>query len=239
MVLNRNYQKCLLTGGNGLLGSNLIPLFEFKMIELLKPSSCELDITNANQVCEFFSLNPDIDLVVHCAAYTDVKKAESDYVKCNEINVVGTYNIFKECVRKKIKLVFISTDAVFDGDKGQYSPKESLNPISKYAKSKTAAELIVRTYDNSLVIRTSFFGNNFPYDKAFVDQWTTKDYIDIIAPKVFAEVIMRKTGISHIKSKRRTLYDLAKIRKSDVIASELHNYDYGFKLPFDLSLKEK
>lgn len=233
VALTGLYKKCLITGGNGLLGSNLIPLFD---IEVLSPPSRELDITQTGLVNEFFELHPDIDLVIHAAAYTDVKKAEQDFMKCNEINVLGTYNILNQCTRRGIKMIYISTDAVFDGSTGSYSPTDALNPVSKYAKSKTAGELMVRTYDNSLVIRTSFFDKEFPYEKAFTDQWTTKDYIDIMAPKIYSEIKLNKCGVSHVLSLRRTLYELAKIRKPDVLPSKSKEQNYGFDLPTDLSL---
>ena len=233
MGLTGIYGKCLITGGNGLLGSNLIPLFD---IEVLAPSSKELDITNIGLVNEFFELHSDVDLVVHCAAYTDVKRAEQDFMKCNEVNVMGTYNILRQCAKRNIKMIHISTDAVFDGVDGSYSPTDKLNPVSKYAKSKTAAELMVRTYDNSLILRTSFFGKQFPYEKAFTDQWTTKDYIDIMAPKIYSEIKLNKCGVSHVLSLRRTLYELAKIRKPDVLPSKSKDQNYGFDLPTDLSL---
>lgn len=230
-----DFKKCLLTGGSGLLGKNLLPLFAED--NLLYPSSSEMNICDVSAIEHYFISNPDIDLVVHAAAYTDVKAAEKDYVKCNHVNVVGTHNLLSACAARGIKFVFISTDAVFDGSMGMYETTDPLSPVSKYAKSKTAAELLVRTYDNSLIIRTSFFDNHFPYEKAFIDQWTSKDYIDIMAPKIFFEIKSNKKGISHVSSNRRTLYELAKLRKPDVIPCKLEDVDYGFKMPIDLSLK--
>ncbi len=231
------YNKCLLTGASGLLGKNLLPLFPESKV--LTPTSTTLDITSTQQVKEYFQSNPDIDLVVHAAAYTDVKKAETDFMQCHLVNVIGTYNILEHCVQAGIKMVYISTDAVFDGSMGFYHTDDPMSPISKYDKSKTAAELMVRTYENSLIIRTSFFGETFPYDKAFVDQWTSKDYIDIMAPKIFSKINSNKKGISHVSSNRRSLYELALIRKKDVTPCHIRDYDYGFELPKDLSLKQE
>ena len=134
-------------------------------------------------------------------------------------------------------MVFISTDYVFDGEKGNYSIHDSINPISKYAKTKASAELAVRTYDNSLVIRTSFYGHDFPYEKAFVDQWTSKDYIDIIAPKIKEVLHTDITGVIHIGSKKRSVYEIAKQRKSNV--EPVSRSSVNFEVPYDTSFEEE
>lgn len=230
-----DYKKSLLTGGSGLLGKNLIPLFNKDSI--LHPTSKVMDITDPTSVSNYFKDNLNIDCVIHAAAYTDVKKAEMEFIRCNFVNVVGTFNILKECYKRNIKLIYISTDAVFDGSKGNYKVNEPVCPVSKYAKSKTAGELLVRTYNNSLVIRTSFFGNNFPYSKAFIDQWSSKDYIDIIAPKIYSLIKSNKKGIAHVYSKRRSLYELATLRNKDVIPCSIKEFQSSYELPIDLSLK--
>ena len=134
-------------------------------------------------------------------------------------------------------MIFISTDYVFDGEKGNYSINDPINPLSKYAKTKAAAELAVRTYDNSLVIRTSFYGYQFPYEKAFVDQWTSKNYVDMIAPKVLDIIKSDKTGIAHIGFPRKSVYEIALERRKNVepiFRSSIH-----FEVPCDTSFKEE
>ena len=231
----RNFKKCLITGGRGLLGSNLIPFFNKG--EVLNPSSKAMDICEADQVEFFFKQNRDIDLVIHTAAYTDVESSETNFVQCSHVNVVGTFNILKECHRRNAKLVYISTDAVFDGKKGNYTTGDCVNPISNYAKTKTAGELMVRTYRNSLVIRTSFFGLEFPYEHAFEDQWTSKDYIDTMAPKIFETCISNRIGISHVCSDRSSLHELAIQRNPGVKKIKMSDFKIGYELPIDLSLK--
>ena len=141
---------------------------------------------------------------------------EEDIIKACEVNVVGTFNVLKACVEVGKHLVFISTDYVFDGESGPYDTYDPINPLSVYAKSKASAELITRTYKNSTVIRTSFYGHNFPHSSAFVDQWSSKDYVDIIAPKVLECIKSKQTGVFHIGSPRRTIYEIAKKRSPDV-----------------------
>jgi dTDP-4-dehydrorhamnose reductase len=163
-----------------------------------------------------------------------VKKSEIEVIKCMETNVVGTFNIIKSINENNIKLVHISTEHVFDGEKGDYTTNDLINPITKYAKSKAAAEIIATMYSNSLIIRTSFYSHTFPYEKAFTDQWTTKDYIDIIAPKILKLALSDKKGIHHCCSKKRTIYDIAKIRNPNV--KPFSRAEINFPTPKDTSL---
>lgn len=225
--------KILLTGGSGTLGKELIKLFKEKNIFVFSPTSSELNILDPIKCTEWFK-NHKPNLVIHAAAYTDVKASEENYIKSINTNIVGTCNIINCCSLHNAKLVYISTEHVFDGKKGLYTKEDYINPITKYAKSKASAELAVRMYDNSLVIRTSFFSHNFPYDTAFIDQWSSKDYIDIIAPKIFKACLSNKFGILHCGSQRRSLYDIAAIRKKDII--KISREDFKFPILKDTSL---
>lgn len=230
-------ETILITGASGLLGSNLKKLINVNDYKILNPSSSILDIKNYNSVTDYFNKN-NINICIHCAAFKDVMDIENNHIstiRAIDTNVVGTVNLLYSCMKKNIKLVFISTDHVFDGKKGNYDINDALNPLSKYAKTKAAAELVVRVYENSLVIRTSFFDTFFPYDKAFVDQWSTKDYIDIMAPMILKECLSDKKGIVHVASSRKSLYDLAIERKKDVLKISVK--DINFKVPIDTSLK--
>lgn len=215
----------LITGATGILGKNLLPLFEKTNNLIYFPTSKEINILNFEILKKYIYEN-NINLIIHCAAYTDVKKSEEEINKCIDINIIGTCNIVKACNEKKIKLIYISTEHVFDGNKGFYTTDDCINPIGKYAKSKAAGELTARMYNNSLIIRTSFFPENFPYEKAFTDQWSSKDYIDIIAPKIFKACLSNKTGIVHCVSSRRTIYEIAKERKPDVVQIKRENLNF-------------
>ena len=149
------------------------------------------------------------------------------------MNVVGTANVVYACRLYGVRLVYISTDYVFDGRRGQYSPDDAINPTNKYAMTKAAGEYIVRTYDSSLVIRTSFCERVFPYEKAFIDQYTSRDYIDIISPLILKEASSNKVGIIHVGTGRKSVYKLAKQRKSDVGILKIS--DVNFTVPADTS----
>ena len=222
-----------LTGGSGTLGTELIKKSDDFNIRFVAPTTDMCDITKFDEVIKSIGSFKG-KIVLHAAAMTNVKQIESNPMKSIEVNVCGTINIIKACQELNKKLVFVSTDYVFDGEKGNYKTNDPINPISKYAKTKAAAELLVRTVDNSLIIRTSFFGYSFPYDKAAFDQWSTKDYVDIIAPMVLKEAKSNKTGIVHVGTDRSSTFEKASRRKVNVEKVSLG--DINFKIPRDVSL---
>jgi len=229
-----NFTNIFLTGGSGTLGSELIKISKAHEVEFITPASKYCDITKPYQIHNYIKASGDCDTVVHSAAITDVKAIENDPSPAWEVNVLGTLNVLRSCKYFGKKLVFISTDYVFDGEKGNYTIDDPINPLSKYAKTKAAAELLVRTYDNSLIIRTSFFGYDFPYEAAFVDQWSSKDYVDIIAPKVMDEILSDKRGIVHVGQRRRTIYDIASDRKENI--KKISRKEVGNYIPKDTSI---
>jgi dTDP-4-dehydrorhamnose reductase len=232
MKKNNEY---LLTGGTGTLGKELIKIFNTQGVSFVAPSSAECNVLNEKDV-DFYVKNSE--QIIHAAAKTDVKRIEKNPEAAIDTNVTGTTNVLKACMKYNKKIIFISTDHVFDGKKGNYSIFDYINPISKYAKTKAAAEMLVRTYENHMIIRTSFFDHTFPYENAFVNQWSSKDYIDIIAPKIFNAIISNKQGIVHIGSQRRTLYDIALSRDNDREVKKAYREEYklGVFLAKDYSL---
>lgn len=227
-------KKVLLTGGTGKLGTFIKNNIN-KNYEIISPTSSEMNLLDREKINFIFNKNKP-DIVLHCAAFTDVKNAEVNYLKAINVNVVGTLNVLEPSVKNKIDFIYISTDAVFDGKDGNYKPSDCLNPQNKYSKTKAAAELMVRTYEKSVTIRTSFFEHHFPYDIAFYDQYTSKDYLDIIGPKILNTIYNYQYGIYHIGSKRRSVLQIAQERKKDVIAESKNNFK--FKITSDSSFDE-
>jgi dTDP-4-dehydrorhamnose reductase len=207
--------RVFLTGGSGTLGTELRKIADKYNIDLVCPTSKECNILDQSQVFEKIK-DSNCDTVIHAAAATDVPGLQSDPLLAAETNTIGTYNVLRVCVELGLRMVFISTDYVFDGESGNYTTDSPINPLSVYAKSKAAGELLVRSCNNTMVIRTSFFGKDFPHPMAFEDQWSSKDYVDIIAPKILDCITGNSSGIFHVGSSRRTIYDIAKTRRPDV-----------------------
>lgn len=156
----------LVTGANGQLGYDVIKELEKRNIECIGTSREEFDITNNKEVFNYIThLKPKC--VIHCAAYTAVDKAEDEIEICNKVNVDGTESIAKACKIIDAKMIYISSDYVFDGTGNK--PREideTANPLSVYGKSKYEGELKVKEILNKyFIVRTSWVfgynGNNF------------------------------------------------------------------------------
>ena len=158
--------KVLVTGANGMLGQDLCPILEDNGYEVVETDVNTLDITNIEQVKTVLNKEKP-DIVVHCAAYTNVDKAEEDLKTAELINVTGTENVAEICGKSGITLIYISTDYVFDGTKNSpYTPEDMPNPINNYGITKYEGEEAVRSLcEKYYVARTSWLyghhGKNF------------------------------------------------------------------------------
>ncbi len=158
--------KVLVTGANGMLGTDLCKLLHENNLMVIKTDVDTLDITDEENVSNYFALEKP-NFVIHCAAYTNVDKAEDDYEKAHLINAIGTKNIAKACNNISAKLIYISTDYVFDGTKNTpYLTTDKTNPINNYGRTKLEGEQSVQKYaKNYYITRTSWLyghdGKNF------------------------------------------------------------------------------
>ncbi len=226
-----NQQKTIFTGGSGLLGT----AFRKLLPEIDYPTSAEFNITDYEQMKAY--VGPDgFDLMIHCAAFTSPPQIDKDPAKAIEVNIVGTSNIVKLCIEFDARLIYICTDYVFKGDKGNYKEDDSVYPVNKYAWSKLGGECAVRLYDKSLIIRTTFGPNVFPYEKAFVDQWTSRESVSVIAGKICKLIDKDITGVVHVGGPRRTVFEFAKSLDETRDIQELSVSDVNFVVPVDTSL---
>jgi dTDP-4-dehydrorhamnose reductase len=159
--------RILVTGSNGQLGSEIRELTKNDVTNVyFYTDVTELDITNKSAVNTFIE-NHQIDIVVNCAAYTQVDKAEDDEKTAFLINATAPGNLAESCKKYEVTLFHISTDYVFDGSNNvPYIETQSTSPLGIYGRSKLKGEeLIQKSGCNYLIIRTSWlyssFGHNF------------------------------------------------------------------------------
>lgn len=166
MRQKNNRMKILVTGANGMLGQDLCPILEDNGFEVFKTDIHNLDIIDIES-CEKTISEIQPQFVIHCAAYTNVDKAEEELDIARKINVQGTENIAKICSKYNIKLVYISTDYIFDGKKTTpYTTHDKPNPINHYGLTKLQGENIIKNICQKFyIIRTSWLyghhGKNF------------------------------------------------------------------------------
>lgn len=155
--------RYLITGSDGQLGRELQRRLEGQ--EFLATNINNLDVTNQEETLRVIT-NYTPDVVIHGAAYTNVDNAEVNLDLAYQINAIGTQNVAVACLKCNAKMVYVSTDYVFDGALGRpYNEFDQTNPQSIYGKSKLAGEILAKQIVNKLFItRTAWLygdGNNF------------------------------------------------------------------------------
>ena len=179
--------RILVTGVKGQLGHDV-------MNELAKRGHTgigvdveEMDITDAKKVNEVIRAS-EVEAVIHCAAYTAVDAAEDQVELCRKINAEGTENIAKVCKELDIKMMYISTDYVFDGEGTRpWEPDDERHPLNVYGLTKYEGELAVEKYlDKFFTIRIAWvFGvNGKNFIKTMLKLSETHDELNVVDDQI-------------------------------------------------------
>jgi dTDP-4-dehydrorhamnose reductase len=178
----------LVTGAAGQLGQSLQHIAQdYNDCQFIFASSKDLDITNQNQVNQFFK-NNKVDFCINAAAYTAVDKAESEIDIAEAVNISGPRNLAQACKKHNTKLIHISTDFVFDGTASKpYLETDETNPLGVYGVTKLKGELAVMfNMSDYFIIRTSWvysqFGTNFM--KTMLRLASERDSLNIVSDQI-------------------------------------------------------
>lgn len=212
----------LITGANGQLGYDLQKILKKENKDFISTDYKELDITNIAEIRNFVK-GKEIKLIINCAAYNNVDKAEEESELCYKLNAYAPRDL--AIISKEIGAEYItySTDFVFDGNKkSPYTEEDTPNPLSAYSQSKALGEkLVLEVYDKSFVIRTSWvFGianNNF--NKQVIHWSKEKDELFIVDDQVSSPTYsydLALYSLKLLKTKKYGLYHLS----NDGIASK-------------------
>lgn len=205
--------KVLVTGANGQLGYDVVKELQKQNIECYGASRQDFDIVDF-EATENFIKNYIPDAVIHCAAYTAVDKAEDEQGLCYLVNASAPENIAEICKKINAKMLYISTDYVFDGIKdGFYEVDDKPNPINVYGKTKLLGEQAVqRILNKYFIVRISWVfgehGNNFVKTmlrlgkerkeiSVVADQYGSPTYTADLAPLLVKMIQTEKYGIYH------------------------------------------
>jgi len=233
--LDAHKKKLLVTGASGLLGSKIVELSknDYEVTPLhntrpLHPNSLKLDITNTNEVSNLFhKLKPNI--LIHTASETNVDKCETEKEHAWKTNVEGTHEIALACSKSRTKLIYISTDYVFDGKKGNYNEKDKPNPINYYGVTKLEGENKVTSQcQNYAILRTSVLYGWHPWKQNFAtwvinmlkqnkeitvveDHYNTPTLADNLAQIVIESVQKNLQGLYHASGNEKiSRYEFAR-----------------------------
>ncbi len=219
--------RLLVTGANGQLGHDVVLKAKSKGHEVIAVDINLLDITDETAVLSFMKLNKP-DVVIHCAAYTAVDRAESDRENAWRVNVEGTKNIALACKSVNGKLVYISTDYVFDGKTSEpHMVEEDKTPINYYGLTKYEGECqVLDLLDKYFILRISWVfginGKNFvktmrdlgkKFEELTVvnDQVGSPTYTVDLADLLLEMIITEKYGVYHASNEGScTWYEFAK-----------------------------
>ncbi|QHW31539.1 dTDP-4-dehydrorhamnose reductase [Paenibacillus rhizovicinus] len=188
--------RLLVTGANGQLGQELVHLSNDR-VHIVGFGRDQLDITDLARCREVLGeVKPDG--VVHAAAYTAVDKAESEPEKAYRVNALGTRNLAIAAEELGIKLLYVSTDYVFDGrGTAPYDEYDNTNPQSVYGKSKRAGEVLLQSLSSRwFIVRTSWvygkYGNNFV--KTMLKLAGERDSLTVVADQIGSPTFTRDLG---------------------------------------------
>lgn len=180
---DEEYMKVLVTGVKGQLGYDVVNELKKRGIEAVGVDVREMDITDAAAV-ESVIRAAAPNAVIHCAAYTAVDAAEENEEVCRKVNADGTRNIAKVCKDLDIKMIYISTDYVFDGQgERPWEPEDKQNPKSVYGQTKYEGELAVQELlEKYFIVRIAWvFGiNGKNFVKTMLKLAETRDTLTVV-----------------------------------------------------------
>lgn len=222
--------RIVVTGGSGMLGHNLMRLarrehevwgsFHTHRVEIPGCSMFSMDLRDEKESkSQLKSIRPDV--VIHTAGLTDVDECERRPEAARTINGRGTRILAEGAEEVKARFVYISTDYVFDGEKGDYSEEDAPGPVNRYGESKLLGEEWVRRCcSGALILRTTMFGLKIPPRKGlmetlvealrsghpllrFTDQYFTPLYTGYFSELILRLVSLGARGLFHVGAKAK------------------------------------
>ncbi|GMQ82977.1 MAG: dTDP-4-dehydrorhamnose reductase [Rhodothermia bacterium] len=256
------YQRVLVTGANGLLGQELVHQMssrpDYDVLATAREDepkfsggSCgyvPLDVTDEKDVSSVFQdFSPDV--VVNCAALTEVDRCESEREACWQVNADAVNTLAKQCLTSGSRIIQVSTDFIFDGLEGPYKESDRPNPLSYYGRSKLAGENGARRagMEHWAIARTVLVfgaGENLSRSnfvlwvidqlsrgesiRVVTDQWRTPTYAPDLAQGIERIVRLQKQGVYHISGR-----EMFSIHELAIAVAEAFDLDQELIVPTD------
>jgi len=194
-------KKVLITGITGMLGKDIRETFskEYEVFGISREEQNQKNIfcgdIKDDNFTNYLLKQIDPEIIIHCAAIVNVDACELNSEEAERLHVSSTVNL-ASYKKNRTKFIYISTDSIFDGTKGNYSEESEPNPINNYARSKLRGEQVASSLNGkSLIIRTNIFGFHIPTKKSLVEwaianfEWKTeiKGFSDVFFNPVYTK----------------------------------------------------
>ena len=232
--------KKLLIIGKGFLGNSLskLAIKKFDVFEASLKHGLFVDIQKIQSIEKLIKKH-DPDIIINCAAITNIEKTENDTQKLFLVNAQGPGNIAKIAKKYSKKFIHISTDSVFDRNKKKYNELDLPNPLNEYSKSKFQGEqLVLENNSNSIIVRTNFYG----YDEngKFLFNWIINQLNNKKSIIGFEDIIFNPLEINNLSE---LLLELCLIEFKGIIhlaGDEIFSkFDFIEKIALSLNLDRK
>ena len=198
--------KIVVTGGSGRFGRE-IQKYKSRH-KIFFPKSSELDILNIKKIKNYLSKKKP-KILIHLAGLSrPMNVHNTNIAKSIDLNIIGTANVTKICEELNIKLIYVSTNYVYQGTKGNYKETDPLLPVNSYAWSKLGGEASVQLYKNSLILRICMTEKPFVHKKAFANVKTSFIFHEDVVRILFK--LLNEKGIINLGGKSEYIYNFAK-----------------------------
>jgi dTDP-4-dehydrorhamnose reductase len=231
--MNLKY-KIVITGGSGRFG--LILKKNYKSNKLFYPKKSQLNILSTKSIEKYLKkIKPRI--LIHLAALSRPMNIHDNNIsKSIDLNIIGTANIVKVCSKLKIKLIYFSTNYVYQSKKGNYKETDPVLPINNYAWSKLGGESSVQMYKNSLILRVCMTEEPFIHKTAFSDIQTNFIFHKEVANILFK--ILDYKGVINIGGKIQSPYNFGKKYNKDLKKTLAKNKIKDFPLKPSMNISK-